>query len=140
MPVTGRCMCGAVQFVLSGPLRPVVNCHCSRCRRWTGHFMSATNSAVADLSFAHGADSVKWWTPPEEPAVAYASCADCGSSLFWRATDRIDSISIAAGTLDPPTGLETVHAIFVDEASDYHRLDSALPHDPHDSPGAWPYE
>ena len=84
MTVTGRCACGAVQFTLSGPLRPVINCHCYRCRRWTGHFMAATNTAVDDLSFDQGSDSVRWWTPDEEPTVAYGFCAGCGGSLFWR--------------------------------------------------------
>ena len=41
--------------------------------------------------------------------------------------------SVAAGTLDPPTGLSTVHALFVADASDYHRLDPDLPHHLHDS-------
>lgn len=41
---------------------------------------------------------------------------------------------MAAGALDPPTGLNTVHALFTAEASDYHRLDPDLPGHPHDSP------
>ena len=133
MAVTGRCACGAVQFTLSGPLRPVINCHCYRCRRWTGHFMAATNTAVDDLSFNQGSDSVRWWTPDEEPAVAYGFCAGCGGSLFWRSDSEAGRYAVAAGTLDPPTGLSTVHALFVAEASDYHQIDPDLPHHLHDS-------
>jgi hypothetical protein len=32
--------------------------------------------------------------------------------------------AVCAGTLDPPTGLTTVSAWWVDEASDYHRRPS----------------
>ncbi len=135
MNVTGGCACGAVRFTLNGPLRPVINCHCSRCRRWTGHFMAGTNTHRDDLSFNRGVDSVKWWTPDEEPAVAYGFCAHCGGSLFWRSSSKPGRYSIAAGALDPPTGLDTVHALFTAEASDYHRLDPDLPHHPHDSDG-----
>ena len=27
----GGCLCGAVRYELVGPLRDVVNCHCSEC-------------------------------------------------------------------------------------------------------------
>lgn len=133
MTVSGRCACGAVRFTASGPLRAVINCHCSRCRRWTGHFMAATNTDVNDLVFDQGVDSVKWWTPEEEPTVGYGFCMHCGSSLFWGSSSKPGRYSVAAGTLDPPTGLSTVHALFVAEAGDYHEIDPDLPHHLHDS-------
>ncbi len=95
--------------------------------------MAATNTAVDDLTFSEGADEVRWWTPVEEPSVAYGSCAQCGSSLFWRTDTRPAHISVTAGPLDPPTGLSTEHALFVAEAGDYHRLDEDLPHHLHDA-------
>ena len=58
----------------------------------------------------------------------YGFCGTCGSTLFWRAEELPDWISIAAGTLDPPTGLTTESAWWTREASDYHRLDPALAH------------
>ena len=39
---TGGCLCGAVRYQVRGPLRSVVMCHCSQCRRQTGHVMAAT--------------------------------------------------------------------------------------------------
>jgi hypothetical protein len=35
-------------------------------------------------------------------------------------------LSIAAGTIDQPSGLSTVLAIYADEASDFHRLDDTI--------------
>src|SRR6516164_7818396 len=46
---SGRCLCGAVSFQVFGDLRDVFNCHCHRCRRFTGHHMAATAADVADL-------------------------------------------------------------------------------------------
>ncbi len=95
--------------------------------------MAATNTDVNDLVFDQGVDSVKWWTPEEEPTVGYGFCMHCGSSLFWGSSSKPGRYSVAAGTLDPPTGLSTVHALFVAEAGDYHEIDPDLPHHLHDS-------
>jgi hypothetical protein len=46
---TGSCLCGAVAFEITGPLRPVIACHCHQCRKQTGTYMSST--AVKDEQF-----------------------------------------------------------------------------------------
>jgi hypothetical protein len=116
--VSGRCLCGAVSFVVTGPLRDVLNCHCHRCRRFTGHHMAATHGHADDVDIADPEARLRWYDPV--PEVGYGFCARCGSSLFWRATAAPDGIWICAGTLEPPTGLRTVEAWWVSEASDYH--------------------
>jgi hypothetical protein len=32
----GSCLCGAVEYEISGALGPIVFCHCSRCRKANG--------------------------------------------------------------------------------------------------------
>lgn len=111
----GRCLCGAVSYVVTGELRDVVNCHCERCRRFTGHHMAATSAAVVDLEVT-GEEELRWFAVP---GAEYGSCRTCGSSLFWRSEEWPDHWSICAGTLEPPTGLRTVEAWWVSHASDY---------------------
>ena len=50
----------------------------------------------------------------------YGFCSSCGASLFWRSDGRPGHLAITAGTLDPPTGLTTGVALFLDEHGDYH--------------------
>lgn len=126
MSASGSCACGSIRYRVDGPLRNVANCHCERCRRITGHFMAASACAPEHLAIK-SQDTLRWYRPVEEPAVAYAFCSVCGGSLFWRAETTPDSISICAGTLDPPTGIVTDLALFCGEASDYHRLDGSVP-------------
>ena len=114
----GRCLCGAVTYAVTGPLRDVINCHCHRCRRFTGHHMAATSAALDDVEI-DDADGLLTWFHPVDGA-AYAFCRQCGSSLFWRGSSKPDRLSICAGTLEPPTGLRTVEAWWTSEASDYH--------------------
>ena len=67
---------------------------------------------------------LRWTDSPESAAHARRGfCAECGSSLFWDAPDR-DTISIAAGTLDAPTGLRTVRQIGTEDAGDYYEIES----------------
>jgi hypothetical protein len=49
-------------------------------------------------------------------------CGRCGASVFWRETADPHTISIAAGTLDAPTGLRTTEQIWVESAGDYYEL------------------
>lgn len=122
MALKGRCLCEKVRYTVEGEARDVINCHCSRCRRSTGHFMAATRAAVDEVTIT--GDSLKWYQPVD--GTYYGFCGDCGSTLFWRADRTKESISIAAGTLTPPTGLKTTKAIYLDYGSDYHHYDELL--------------
>jgi hypothetical protein len=115
----GRCLCGGVSFCVSGPLRDVIDCHCERCRRFTGHYLAATTADKGDVEIVDPDGRLTWFYPV--PEAGYAFCAGCGSSLFWQAQSHPHRLSICAGTLDPPTGLTTVEAWWVSEASDYHQ-------------------
>lgn len=124
MSGSGHCACGAISYTASSELRPVINCHCERCRRVTGHFMAATAAPIEAITLTDDEHRLTWWEPA--PGVFYGFCASCGSTLFWRADAYPAEWSIAAGTLDVPTGLSTQSAWWVAHASDYHRLDPSL--------------
>lgn len=120
----GRCNCGAVSFTVDGPLRDVWDCHCARCRRFTGHHMAATAANPGNVTITDGDGALRWYQPCE--GVHYGFCGRCGSSLFWRADAHPEKLSICAGTLDVPTGLRTTVAWWVAEASDYFERDPTL--------------
>lgn len=114
----GRCLCGGIRYAVRGELRDVVNCHCERCRRFTGHHMAATRAELEDISIEDADSLLRWFYPV--PEAGYAFCSRCGSSLFWQSTGDPTRRSICAGTLDTPTGLRTTQALWTSQASDYH--------------------
>jgi hypothetical protein len=120
--VNGRCMCGAVEFSVEGALRPVVNCHCHRCRRWSGHYWAASGAPTERVSISDSA-TLRWFSPAD--GVEYGFCSTCGSSLFWRNDAHPELISFSAGCLDQPTGLTTSHQLWMAEHGDYHEPLSA---------------
>ena len=84
--------------------------------------MAATSARRVDVQIE--GDTLKWYEPVE--GTEYGFCGNCGSTLFWRTTRQPKSMSIAAGTLTPPTGLKTTTAIYLDFGSDYHHYDESL--------------
>jgi hypothetical protein len=117
-PARGRCLCGGVRYAVHGDLRDVIDCHCERCRRFTGHYLAATSATLEDLDVDDSESLLRWFFPV--PEAGYAFCSRCGSSLFWQSTADPTRRSICAGTLDPPTGLRTTQAWWTSQASDYH--------------------
>jgi hypothetical protein len=82
-------------------------------------------------------DSVRWFAlPGDDPRPRRGFCPACGSSLFWDAPER-PTLGIAAGTLDPPTGLRTAGHIFVSHASDYELTADGLPYSAGPTPTDW---
>ena len=121
---SGSCDCGAVKYTAKGPLRGVVNCHCSQCRRTHGHVAAYTEAGKKDFVLTEQR-GLKWYASSDVARRGF--CGECGSSLFWD-QDEAEGMCIAAGTLDGPTGLTTVGEIFVDDKSDYYDLIPTLPH------------
>lgn len=120
---TGSCLCGAVRFRTRGALRGVVYCHCTQCRKQSGHFVAATNAKDADIAI-EGEQAIKWYQASD--AAKRGFCATCGSLLFWKHND-LDSISIMAGSFDRPSGLADEGHIFVGDKGDYYEICDGLP-------------
>jgi len=120
---TGSCNCRAVRFTTHGPLREVIYCHCTQCRKQSGHFFAAT-SVANDRINIEGEDDVSWYAASEEGRRGF--CRTCGSALFWRQIGA-PTISILAGAFDSPTGLKGGMHIFVGDRGDYYDIDDGLP-------------
>ena len=122
---TGGCLCSAVTYTVSGPLRPVVNCHCTQCRKTSGHHVAAASAARSDITIE---GEVTWFSSSD--AARRGFCAVCGANLFW--DGKGVAISIFAGTLDNPTGLKSWGHIFTDDKGDYYEITDELPAYPQD--------
>jgi hypothetical protein len=119
---TGRCLCGAVRFTATGRLRGVIYCHCSQCRRQSGHFYAATSVPDAALAI-EGGDNVTWFRASAEARRGF--CRTCGSALFWKHDDRAET-SLLAGAFDDSDGLAGELHIFVGDKGSYYTIDDGL--------------
>lgn len=132
--VAGGCLCAAVRYRVAGALRDVVNCHCTQCRRTSGHFVAATACAAAALAIDDAQHCLRWYRSSAFARRGF--CHRCGASLFWQ-RDGADYTSIMAGTLDNPTGLRTAQHVYVADKGDYYALEDGLPAYAGEGPDAW---
>lgn len=123
---SGGCLCGGVRYRVDGRLSDVGACHCSQCRRTTGHYFAAATCKRSDMAFDRD-ETLAWYE--SSPGIYRGFCSRCGSSLFWQDSRR-DEIDILAGTLDMPTGLVMVDHIFVADKGDYYEITDGLPQKP----------
>lgn len=124
--ITGSCLCGGVTFEVTGPLRDVIACHCTQCRKTSGHYVAATACDDDDLKF-NKLDTLAWY---RSSAVAERGfCNRCGSTMFFR--PHVGNFtSILAGTLDGPTGLRISHHIHCATKGDYYEITDGLEQNP----------
>ena len=120
---TGSCLCGAVSFEVSGALRPPDACHCTQCRRTSGHVWASTDVDRAALKIS-GAERLTWYRSSEK--VRRGFCSVCGAALFWDPIGR-DIIGVAMGAFNPPTGTRLGIHIFVADKGDYYEIADGLP-------------
>lgn len=119
----GRCECGAVAFSVRIRDAGVTICHCSQCRRTSGHVWASVHAEFADLEFLEDR-GLTWFASSGWAQRGF--CRMCGSNLFYRLKSE-DGIAIAAGALDGPTGLHAKKHIFVADKGDYYDIADDVP-------------
>ena len=123
--VSGRCLCGAIQYQVELIANQVYSCHCSMCQRSHG-------AAFATLALADGSTLV--FVQGEEQLSAYFSgggyrafCSNCGSRLMNYAEDKAQYLSVAVGCLETKDKIEPVANVCSETRFDWCPLSDKIP-------------
>jgi len=119
----GSCLCGAVRFTVEGELAPPSACHCTQCRKHTGHYEAGTDVPRNALT-VEGDENVTWYFSSAKARRGF--CRICGSSLFFDLV-QFDRIGISMGAFDTPTHTRLALHIFVANKGDYYEIADGLP-------------
>lgn len=122
----GRCNCGAVNFSVSCKLKAPDACHCTRCRRQSGHYFVSTDLPRTAVSIV-GGESLSWYQSSEK--VRRGFCSVCGSNLFWDPIGH-DWIGVAMGAFEAPTDTELGLHIYTENKGDYYEIGDGAPQYP----------
>lgn len=116
--LTGRCLCGGVTGRLTGPAGAVEACHCSQCRRMTGHYSASFGPVMGLLLSGHTLRRNTTQTGQ------WLFCGACGSSIGFT---RGEETWVDAGFIDPPSGGRLTEHIFTAFKGDYYAIHDGLP-------------
>lgn len=114
----GSCLCGAVTFEVAGDLPGPDACHCTKCRKHSGHYFASTDVPRSAVTI-RGEEQVTWFQSSEKARRGF--CSTCGSSLFWDPLFR-DWIGIAMGAFDGASDTRLHVHIFVADKGDYYDI------------------
>lgn len=123
--LTARCLCGGAAFALPGPAGAITACHCTQCRRLSGHYSASFDADAAQVRWICRDRLAEYATPG---GGRRGFCARCGSSLWFRAADG--ALSVEAGAIEGPTGGRLAAHIFTADRGDYYAIDDGLPQAP----------
>jgi hypothetical protein len=107
----GKCLCGTVEFELSGDIPNLYQCHCSLCRKVTG--------SSANAAFRIACDQFVWKKGSENIAEFVSQggfkshfCTTCGSPLP-NLTANDSAYWVPVGLLEEADQLAVVAHLFV---------------------------
>jgi len=96
----GSCLCGAVKYSITGPIKTFQYCYCSRCRKITGSAFSPNIFVPPDqFHWLQGEEYIGRYDHPEAKYFTTCFCSICGSTLPWHVKTGVNVI-VPAGTLD----------------------------------------
>lgn len=122
----GKCLCGAVEFELSGQMPAIYQCHCSLCRRITGSSANAATIVDRDqLNWLRGEESIRRYV--SDSGYQSHFCADCGSPL--PNPTRADSAWwVPVGLLDEDDRIELALHLYTGSKAGWDSLPQAGEH------------
>lgn len=125
--LSGSCLCGSVQYEISGEPMKFYHCHCQRCRKatGTGHASNVLIKPGA-IKWTQGEALIRCFKVPEAQRFTNVFCSNCGARLP-RFIKETGFIMIPAGSLDSDPAIAPQARIFWGSRAGWSCGGEALP-------------
>lgn len=124
---SGSCLCGSVQYELTGEPRHFYYCHCQRCRKATGTgHVSNLMVKTEQFNWLQGESLLKRFKVPEAERFYTLFCGNCGSPMP-RDIPQLGIVAIPAGSLDHDIDVRPEARIFWDSRAEWSCCGDGLP-------------
>lgn len=122
--IKGSCLCGKVNYSISGKVGDIVHCHCQTCRKAHASAFSSV-AAVLDADFKlSGAEHLNSFE--SSPGKQRHFCRNCGTQVYAK-RENTPHIILRLGSLDnDPQSKEQSH-IWVSDKATWYSINSDLP-------------
>jgi len=125
---TGSCLCGAVQYEITGELGPIQICHCQQCRKAQGGpFASNIPVKTDNFVITAGSDQLKELESVSRKGKYRVTCSECGSPIISRLDSVPDTVRLRAGTINEPVLQKIQHHQFVAFKADWYEITDDAP-------------
>ena len=122
--LAGKCLCGAVHYVVADEFLYAANCHCSNCRRTTGSAFKPFAGIERDrLHISKGEDHLMIFG---DENANDTHCKKCGSLLYSVVRDGA-FVHVALGSLLDDPGIRPSRHIFVGSKAPWFTITDDLP-------------
>jgi hypothetical protein len=122
----GSCMCGGVQYKLTGPLYRAAYCHCSMCRKAHGSaFRPRALVAAEHFHWLRGTELVTDYQ--SSPGVHRCFCSRCGSPLIAYAGDEPKVFNLTLGSIDGDPLIRPTEHWHVASKAPWYEITDTLP-------------
>lgn len=127
MNLKGSCLCGSVQYEISGEGVTFYHCHCQRCRKatGTGHASNIRVSPETSIRWTQGEELLKRYKVPEAERYFTNFCSNCGSPMP-RVVPELGAVVLPAGSLDDEPMMKPQARIFWDSRAEWS-CDDGIP-------------
>jgi hypothetical protein len=109
----GRCLCGAVRFVATGPPKGVYWCHCDSCRRHSGAPVSVFVAFERAAYTVTQGEITKFESTPGRTTRGF--CPRCGSTLTCEVRSLPSETHFHIGAFDDAARLAPTRHVFPNE-------------------------
>ena len=119
MKCSGSCLCGAVQYEVTGDPITAFFCHCRDCQKSSGSLLHAgVMVSRKDFAYIKGTPASFSARGDSGYTIVRRFCVVCGSGICNELPDRFpDALVIKAGTLDDPHWVKPAFEVFTESRS-----------------------
>lgn len=126
MPYTGGCLCGAIRYSITAPIKELRACHCVHCQRASGSHGTVAAFVPRDGFKLTKGTLKRFSTKADSGRTLFRYfCADCGSPIYSHRETTPETLGVRAGTLDDSSGLKITTHIWTKMARPWSHLDPA---------------
>ncbi|MFT5757186.1 MAG: hypothetical protein ACI9LM_001915 [Alteromonadaceae bacterium] len=122
----GKCLCGAISIEVNGPIKSIIHCHCSLCRKSTGTAY-ATNGFVQTSNFNITQGQKKLSTFSLKPGRERHFCSACGSPIYSSNEQDKNRVRVRLGIFDSDIKERPISHNFVTSKANWDDLENSLP-------------
>jgi hypothetical protein len=129
--LAGSCLCGGLEYRVSGPFGPVVHCHCGFCRRIHGAaFTSVMLVPVASITWLPASAQPARFVTPRGSVRHF--CAECATPV-WNLSPVLALASVVVASLREEHQPRAWAHVNSESKAPWVAIDDGLPRFP-----AWP--